>query len=142
MKRRTMLPAHAKQVELEVPFHDVDALHIVWHGHYYKYFEIARTALMRHYDMDGITVMKAGYKLVVIESKCRHSASLHYGERFRVAAFFKDLEHRINIGFEIESLDTGRRVARGHTVLATLDGTGQLLLETPEVFRARLPRQL
>ena len=23
-------------VELEVPFHDVDSLHIVWHGHYYK----------------------------------------------------------------------------------------------------------
>ena len=25
-----------------MPFHDVDALHVVWHGHYYKYLELAR----------------------------------------------------------------------------------------------------
>ena len=35
------------EVELEVPFHDVDMLQLVWHGHYYKYFELARTQLLR-----------------------------------------------------------------------------------------------
>ena len=32
-------------VELEVPFHDIDGLGIVWHGNYFKYFELARTEL-------------------------------------------------------------------------------------------------
>ena len=33
-------------VELEVPFHDIDGMGIVWHGHYFKYLEIARTKLV------------------------------------------------------------------------------------------------
>lgn len=139
MSGRKAIPEHAVKVELEVPFHDIDALHIVWHGHYYKYFEVARTALMRRYNLDGVTLLRTGYRLVVIESKCRHAASLHYGERFLVRAYFKDIDHRINVAFEIESLDTGKRVARGHTILATLDEHGQLLLETPSTLRERLP---
>ena len=36
------------QVEtiIEVPFHDVDVMRVAWHGHYVKYFEIARCALL------------------------------------------------------------------------------------------------
>ena len=33
------------EVEIEIPFHDVDSMKIVWHGNYAKYFEIARCAL-------------------------------------------------------------------------------------------------
>ena len=34
-------------VELDVPFRHVDLLGVVWHGHYYKYMEEARTPLLR-----------------------------------------------------------------------------------------------
>jgi acyl-CoA thioester hydrolase len=34
------------EVEVEVPFHDVDLAGVVWHGHYMKYLENARWALM------------------------------------------------------------------------------------------------
>ena len=33
-------------VEMQVPFFDVDMLEIVWHGHYVKYLEVARCALL------------------------------------------------------------------------------------------------
>jgi acyl-CoA thioester hydrolase len=29
-------------VAITVPFHDVDSIGAAWHGHYAKYFEIAR----------------------------------------------------------------------------------------------------
>jgi acyl-CoA thioester hydrolase len=37
---------HQTSVDLEIPFHDVDMMQVVWHGHYAKYFEIARCALL------------------------------------------------------------------------------------------------
>ena len=40
-------------MELDVPFHHVDALGIVWHGHYPKYFEAAGMALLRKLALDG-----------------------------------------------------------------------------------------
>ena len=56
-------------VELEVPFHDLDPMRIVWHGNYYKYVEISRTALMREHRLDGPDVMQTGYSMVVIEKR-------------------------------------------------------------------------
>jgi acyl-CoA thioester hydrolase len=36
----------AGEVELEVPFFDLDPMNIVWHGNYVKYLEVARCALL------------------------------------------------------------------------------------------------
>lgn len=127
-------------VELEVPFHDVDMMHVVWHGHYYKYFELARTALLKKYQLDGQRLLETGYMFMVIESQCRHTFPLRFGERFRVGAAFKDLDYRLNMAFEVHNLSTGRRAAYGHTVLATVDSKGQLMLRTPDVIRQILGR--
>lgn len=125
-------------VELEVPFHDVDMLRVVWHGHYYKYFEVARTALLRKYQLDGQSLLDTGYMFLVIESHCRHVSPLKFGDKFRVGAAFKDLEFRLNMAFEIHNLTHDRRVAYGYTTLATIDREGQLMLRTPDVIRSRI----
>ena len=124
-------PSRRVEIELEVPFHDVDGLHVVWHGHYYKYFEVARTALFRACKLDVPDMIELGYRMVVIESKCRHVFPLRYGDRFRVTAWFKEFEFRLHVAFELFNLTAARRAAIGHTTLATLDAGGQLLLATP-----------
>jgi len=125
-------PAHnAVDVELEVPFHDVDALNIVWHGHYYKYAEIGRTALMRSRGLDYGSPATVGRGSVVIETRCRYAYPLRYGNKFRVRSWFLDVEHRICIAFEIYNITENRRSARGFTTMATIDAEGNLLLETP-----------
>ena len=40
-------------VEIEIPFHDVDMMEVAWHGHYVKYFEIARCALLDQFEGQG-----------------------------------------------------------------------------------------
>lgn len=125
-------------IELEVPFHDVDAAHIVWHGHYYKYFELARTALFRSCDLDIDDVLRLGYKMLVVESKCRYSFPLRYGDRFSVAAWFAEVEHRIWVAYEIQNLTHDRRTARAHTTLVTLDSNNVLCESTPNDVRQKL----
>ena len=39
MRKEGVLQA---EIELLVPFFDVDMMEVVWHGHYVKYFEEAR----------------------------------------------------------------------------------------------------
>src|SRR5688572_22694401 len=125
-------------VEHEVPFHDVDALRAVWHGHYFKYFELARTQLLRAVALDAGELIGGRYQFVVIDSRCRHGGPLRYGDRMRISAWFGDLHRRIHIGYEVWNLTLGRRAARGHTVLATLDREGGLLFETPEEILRRI----
>lgn len=127
---------HEVRVELEVPFHDVDALQIVWHGHYYKYFEIARTRLLRSRGLDAADFQRLKLGLLVIESSCRYVSPLRYGDRIEVAAWFRDLKFRIMVCFEITNLTTGVRAARGHTALVTTEPDGTMYHRTPESLLA------
>jgi acyl-CoA thioester hydrolase len=132
------MPSPRVEIELDVAFHDVDGLHVVWHGHYYKYFELARTALFRACKLDVPDMIELGYRMVVIESKCRHVFPLRYGDKFRVSAWFKEIEFRLHVAFEIFNLTAQRRAAKGHTMLATLDAGGNLLLATPALLSSRV----
>jgi len=130
---------HEVAVEAEVPFHDVDAQRIVWHGHYAKYFELARTALLRSRDLDVGSVIGTTYGFLVIDSRCRFTFPLRYAEHMRIAAWFQDLRRRIVIGYEITNLSRRRRSARGQTTLGVVDADGRLLLDVPEEILRRRP---
>jgi acyl-CoA thioester hydrolase len=125
-------------VELEIPFHDVDALRMVWHGHYYKYLELARTQLLRECRLDAPDLLGMHYGLLVIESGCRYVSPLRYADRVRVTAWLRDVTHRIYIAYEITNLTQQARAARSHTILVTTDGDGQMLHRTPEALLKRL----
>jgi len=129
---------HEVRVRLEVPFHDVDPLGIAWHGHYYKYFELARTKLLRSIGLDKGELIGPRYRFLITESHCRHIQPLEYGERFEVVAWLQDFDNRLRIDYEITSLDRHRRSACGHTVLASIDSQGRLLLRTPTPIRERI----
>jgi len=129
---------HETSVELEVPFHDVDALRVVWHGHYYKYLEIARTQLLRCCKLDADDLIGLGLGLIMIESTCRYAFPLFYADRVRVSAWFRDIAHRLYIAYEVMNLTKNRRAARAHTIFATTDRAGRLLLRTPAEILARL----
>ena len=131
-------PEGAAEVFGEVPFHDVDALHIVWHGHYYAYMEEARTTLMRSCGLDAGELIGPRFAFFVIESKCRHGYPLRYRDQMRVTAWVRDYQHRVFIAYEIQNLTRSRRSARAHTILATTDLDDNLLLETPDEIRRRL----
>lgn len=135
---RGKVPEDAAVIEGEVPFHDVDPLHIVWHGHYFKYFELARTALFRRHRIDGPDLLELGYRFVVAHSECRHVSALRYGDRYRVSAWFLDVEQRVHVAYEIWNVTEGRRAARARTVLVTMNAAGELLFVTPDVIRERI----
>lgn len=123
---------------LEIPFHDVDSAGVVWHGNYYKYFEHARSALLRSFDYDVPQMVTSGYSWPVIESHCRHIAPLRYGNTICVTASIVDFYMRLKIAFEIRTLDD-LKIARGHTVQVAVDNsTFQMCLESPPVLLDRL----
>lgn len=137
-------------VELSVAFHDVDMLHIAWHGNYLRYMEHARTALLRRARIDVSDMKKLGFRFVIIESQVRHTSALLYGDRFRVTAWFGQPDpnqsgrlhilyrvHRIEHTEPIES-PLPKGVARAKTTLVTTDPDGNRLLELPHEIRTRI----
>ncbi|HET9598473.1 MAG TPA: thioesterase family protein [Anaeromyxobacteraceae bacterium] len=131
-------PSTAVSVEIEVPFHDVDALNVVWHGHYCKYLEIARTALLRARRLDAADLIAFGYRFMVAETRLRHLLALRYGDRVRVTAWPVEIENRITIQYDLTDVASGRRCAQGTTVLVTTTGEGELCMWTPRPILDRM----
>jgi acyl-CoA thioester hydrolase len=118
---------------IEVPFHDVDMMGVAWHGHYYKYFELARTALFRKFHCDADDLRAMGLTLPVIQTQCRYLAPLAYGVTARVAATLVESEFRLGVEYVIADLATGRRLAKGRTVQVVVRvRDAQLLFPVPE----------
>ncbi len=127
-----MTPPLTAAVTLEVPFHDVDSMGIVWHGHYLKYFEIARTALMRRVGMDLAEMNASGCVWPVVTCEVKYLRPLRYGQAFRVEAELQDHDCRLKIAYTISDVATGERLTRASTVQFPVDAaTGETRYETP-----------
>ncbi|MCP4446848.1 MAG: acyl-CoA thioesterase [Myxococcales bacterium] len=125
-------------IELEVPFHDVDALHVVWHGHYAKYYELASMNLLRQFGLDMLVIRELGYSMYVMETRFRYMHPLRYRDPFRVTSKLKEWDTCFVISNVIHKLADGQRCARARTKLVLTDTEGKLLLEVPNEIRNRL----
>lgn len=138
-KKGIQIKKRTARVVIDVPFHDVDGLDVVWHGHYYKYFELARTAFIRSVGFDMPQMKRSGYVWPMIESHCRYIAALRYGMKVVVKVFLEDYEHRVKFSYTILDQKTHRRLATGYTVQAAVTAkTKELCLTTPLVFLKHL----
>ncbi|HXC17084.1 MAG TPA: acyl-CoA thioesterase [Holophagaceae bacterium] len=138
-----MTAALRAEIQIEIPFHDVDVMGIVWHGHYIKYFEIARTALLRKADMDLDAMALTGCAWPVVTCEIKYIKPLRYGQRVRVEAAFLEYEDRLKIAYTVRDLASGERLTRATTVQLAVDAkTGELGSGTPEVVMAAIERAM
>ena len=127
------------QVRLSVPFHDCDPLSIVWHGRYFEYFELARAELFIGFGLDVPEIRALGYRMYVVDVRCRYTHPLSYGDAVLVTARLKASRPLVRVVYSVRNLTRGRTSARGHCVLATTDAAGALFYETPDAIFERLP---
>lgn len=125
--------------EITVPFHDLDAVNIVWHGHYAKYLEIARDELMNRIGYGHAEMLASGYVWPVVEMKLRYLQPARLRQRLRVCAGIVEYEARLKIAYEIADAASGRRLTRAHTVQVPVRvDTGQMQFSTPAVLREKI----
>ena len=127
------------EVEIEIPFHDIDVMGVAWHGHYVKYLEIARCALLDKIDYNYPQMKASGYAWPVIDLRIRYPRPLRFQQKVRVRVRVDEWENRLKLGYLIEDLATGQRLTRAWTVQVALDmESGEMLLVSPQVLLDKL----
>lgn len=127
------------EVELTVPFFDIDLLGIAWHGHYCKYIEIARCAMLDTIDY-GYMVMKAtDYVWPIVDMQLRFVRPAKFEQRIRVSAELVEWEYRMKIKYLIADAETGEVLAKGHTIQAAVNvASGEMSYASPAIFLEKL----
>ncbi|PXX40592.1 acyl-CoA thioesterase [Burkholderia sp. MS455] len=124
---------------VEVPFHDVDAMNVCWHGHYLKYFESGRAALLRMIDYDYPAMLASGYMWPVVEAHLKYVRPATYGQQLDVRTTLLEFENRLRIGYEIVDAGSGERLTKGYTVQLAIDAaTRELQFVSPAALIERV----
>lgn len=130
---------HEAEVEITVPFHDVDMMEVAWHGHYVKYFELARCALLDCIDYNYLQMKASGYAWPVIDLRIRYPQPIFFNQTVIARARISEWEHRLKIDYEIRDKNTGRRLTRGYTVQVAVDMSNrEMCMESPAILAAKL----
>jgi acyl-CoA thioester hydrolase len=123
------------EVEVLVPFFDVDMMEVVWHGHYVKYFEEARCALLDKLGHNYMQMRDAGYAWPVIDLQVRYIRGAQFGQRITVRANLVEWENRLKINYLIVDAVTGERMTRGSSVQVAVEiATREMQFASPKVL--------
>lgn len=126
-------------IELEVPFHDVDMMEVAWHGHYVRYFEIARCKLLDQLGYNYLQMRDSGYAWPVIDLHVRYVQPLQFQQKVTVTAWVAEWENRLRVQYLISDSATGTRLTKGHTdQVAVKITTKELLLASPAILLEKL----
>jgi acyl-CoA thioester hydrolase len=127
------------EVEIEIPFFDVDPMAVAWHGHYVKYFEVARCAMLRRIDYDYPKMHESGYMFPVVELYLKYVNAARYGQMVVVGAEVLEYENRLKIGYRIRDKATGQRLTKGWSVQVAIDAkTRELQFVSPKILLEKL----
>jgi acyl-CoA thioester hydrolase len=131
------------EVEILVPFFDVDSMEVVWHGHYVKYLEVARCALLDRLDHNYTQMRAAGYAWPIIDLQLRYIRGAQFGQRIVVRADLIEWQNRLKINYLICDAVSGERLTRASTVQVAVEiASREMQLASPKVFVAAVEQAL
>ncbi|MDO4433401.1 MAG: acyl-CoA thioesterase [Alysiella sp.] len=119
-------------MELTIPFFDVDAMHIVWHGHYVKYLEMARCDFLASIQYDYNEMGRQGYSWPVVQMQFKYIKPARFGQKIRVELAVVEIESCLRIDYTIFDVQTGAKLTRASTTQAVVaQESGELQFQTP-----------
>jgi len=124
---------------IKIPFHDVDMMRIAWHGHYVKYFEVARCELFDDVGYGYMDMVNSGYAWPVIDLNVRYVKPATFEQNVIVTSAVVEYENRLKIQYEIHDEKTGARLTKGHTVQVAVDmKTNEMCFASPQILLDKL----
>lgn len=119
-------------LRLRVPYADTDAMGVAWHGSYLRWFEQARTEMMRAAGLPYTALLERGLNLPAVEALVRYRRPARFDDELVVlAAASRPGAVRMRIDYRVER--DGTLIAEGHTEHAFIDNDGKVRRPPPEL---------
>jgi acyl-CoA thioester hydrolase len=134
-----MKPELAHEIEVVPAFYDIDPMEIVWHGHYVKYLEVARSALLAKFEYDYPRMRDSGYAWPIVDMRLKYVRPAQLGQRLTVRAEIVEWENRLRMQYLIRDAATRAKLTQASTIQVAVDlKTREMLYVCPPVLWQRL----
>jgi acyl-CoA thioester hydrolase len=137
--RAPATPDLSHEIEVVPPFFDIDSMDIVWHGHYVKYLELARCALLDKFDYGYVRMRESGYGWPIVDLRLKYTRPATFNQPLVVRAEIVEWENRLKIEYLIRDAKTGEKVHAAMSIQVAVDmATRQMQYVCPRVLWDRL----
>lgn len=110
------------KTQIRVIYADTDAMGVVYHTNYIKWFEVGRCELLRSIGYPYARLEEAGILLPVAECSCKYKLPAVYDDMLEITARIAELKGAtITLEYEIRRLETGELLVTGSTKHAITD---------------------
>jgi acyl-CoA thioester hydrolase len=129
-------------VEIRVIYADTDAMGIVYHTNYIKWFEIGRTELLRSIGIVYAEVESQGYNMPLTEAYCHYLLPAKYDQIIILETEMEYLK-RASMKFNYILWDEGKEkvLVEGYTVHACTNNLGKII-RFPSFIVKRIEEQI
>lgn len=126
---------HSVTIEYTTSFHDTDAMGVVWHGNYLKFFEKAREALFQKFNYGYQEMIDSGYLWPIVDTRIKYISPTIAEQTLKIVATLVEYEHRIKINYLILDAKTEKKMTSGYTIqVAVSASTQEMNFITPQIF--------
>ena len=116
------------RVETRVTYGDTDAMGVVYHANYLRWFEIGRTEFMRHLGIAYKDIEDQGIYLPAVEVFCKYLISAKYDDLLVIETTVDSLNRAsIKFSYRILRKADGAEMVRGTTLHAFLNKEGKIV---------------
>lgn len=123
------------RTEVIVRFSEVDALGIVWHGHYLKFFEDGRESFGRQYGLGYLDVYKQELAVPLVNIHVDFKRTVQYGDSVIIETTFVDSPAaKIIFNYEIFRASDNELVAKGTSTQVFMNLKHELYITMPPFF--------
>ena len=96
---------------LEVRFSDTDAMGVVWHGNYLKYFEDAREHFGEVFKLEYLETHKKGFLMPIAKTSVKHLAPIYYGDKIEISIkFIYHKAAKIKFEYALKNIKSQKKV--------------------------------
>lgn len=123
--------------KIRVRFNETDALGIVWHGNYLKYFEDGREAFGREFNISYLDAKNNGFATPVVKTSTDHKLTLKYGDVATVEVYYVNCDSAKIIFRYVIKNEAEHIVCTGETIqVFTSLADESMSLVLPEFFKS------
>jgi acyl-CoA thioester hydrolase len=134
-KKKTAVRQLQNTTKVPVRFSEVDALGIVWHGHYLKFFEDGREAFGRQYQLGYLDFYRNKFAVPLVKINVDFKQTVKYGDEVRIITTFIDSPAaKINFMYEIYRESDNSLVATGESIQVFMNLDHELHITVPSFF--------
>jgi acyl-CoA thioester hydrolase len=123
------------ETQVRVRYVETDQMGVVYHSHYFQYFEVARAEAIRKLGFTYASMEKTGTIMPVVEVKCKYIRPALYDDLLTITVSLEHLpdDHRITFDSEVYN-EKRELLAKGHVTL--------YFLEAHTMKKAKMPQDL